>query len=330
MKMWPNAGLPVEVEPPTAALPAGDPEAPVAPPDMPPAPSPARARFPATFLVVSLVAHAALAAVLAGTLSRPGMEVTGDSVSVELVLAPAALAAAESAPAGMALHPVEEETEKAETVEALLPAATPARAEKAPKAEAGQRAAMAEAEPARPAEAPAAASAPTPEILVSAAPSPAPPASLQRLQGVEERAAAAPERAQRKAAPEKRPEKTRPRPAPAGGGDGAAGRGAVAARGSASAGERAAYAARLLSHVQRFRRYPAEAQRLGLTGTARLSITIDRNGRLAGSRIVASSGNAVLDAEAAAIPRRAAPYPRPPEGVGGATITFAVTIRFAR
>ena len=110
----------------------------------------------------------------------------------------------------------------------------------------------------------------------------------------------------------------------------AAGRGSVASRGGASAGEKAAYAARLRSHVQRFERYPAEAERNGVTGSARIAITIDRGGRLISSRLAASSGSAILDDAARATATRASPYPPPPDGIGGRTLTFAATVRFRR
>jgi protein TonB len=110
----------------------------------------------------------------------------------------------------------------------------------------------------------------------------------------------------------------------------APGRGSVASRGGASAGEKAAYAARLNSHVQRFERYPAEAERNGITGSARILITIDRGGRLISSRLAGSSGSAILDGAAKATASRASPYPPPPNGIGGRTLTFAATIRFRR
>jgi protein TonB len=109
-----------------------------------------------------------------------------------------------------------------------------------------------------------------------------------------------------------------------------AGRGSVASRGGASAGEKAAYAARLRSHVQRFERYPSEAERNGVTGAARIAITIDRGGRLLSSRLAASSGSAILDDAARATAQRASPYPPPPDGIGGRTLTFAATVRFRR
>jgi protein TonB len=110
----------------------------------------------------------------------------------------------------------------------------------------------------------------------------------------------------------------------------APGRGSIASRGGASAGEKAAYAARLRSHVQRFERYPAEAERNGVTGSARITITIDRGGRLISSRLAASSGSVILDDAARATAARASPYPPPPDGIGGRTLTFAATVRFRR
>jgi protein TonB len=119
------------------------------------------------------------------------------------------------------------------------------------------------------------------------------------------------------------------RPSSAGVGK-AEGRGSIASRGGASAGEKAAYAARLRSHVQRFERYPTEAERNGVTGSARIAITIDRGGRLISSRLAASSGSAILDNAARATAARASPYPPPPDGIGGRTLTFAATVRFRR
>lgn len=96
----------------------------------------------------------------------------------------------------------------------------------------------------------------------------------------------------------------------------------------ASSGAEAKYARRIHGHVQRFRRYPQEAARAGTKGAVKVSITIDRSGRLSAARIGKTSGHAVLDNEAIATARRAAPYPRPPDGVGGATLDISFTLRF--
>lgn len=102
------------------------------------------------------------------------------------------------------------------------------------------------------------------------------------------------------------------------------------ARAATAPGAEAKYGRKLLSHVERHKRYPAAARSAGISGATRLSITIDRTGGLAGARVSAGSGHQILDQEALAVARRAAPYPRPPEGVGGRTFSFAVTLRFAR
>lgn len=110
----------------------------------------------------------------------------------------------------------------------------------------------------------------------------------------------------------------------------AAGSAGSQARSAAAPGAEVTFGRRVLSHVQRYKRYPDAARRAGISGVTRLSITIDRSGGLAGARISAGSGHAILDQEALAVARRAEPYPRPPEGVGGRTFSFAVTLRFTR
>ena len=117
------------------------------------------------------------------------------------------------------------------------------------------------------------------------------------------------------------------KPSKAGGAQGAGG---SAARAAAGPGVEAAYARKLFSHLARRQRYPAAAERARVTGTVRLSIAIDRTGALASARIAKGSGSALLDQEALATARRASPYPKPPEGVGGRTYGFAVTLRFDR
>jgi TonB family protein len=82
----------------------------------------------------------------------------------------------------------------------------------------------------------------------------------------------------------------------------------------------------LLAHIDRFKRYPAQAR--GAEGVANLSFSIDRKGRLLSSRIVKSSGSAILDAETLALIRRAQPLPPPPNEVDTASLSFVVPINF--
>ncbi|TDR85116.1 TonB family protein, partial [Enterovirga rhinocerotis] len=48
------------------------------------------------------------------------------------------------------------------------------------------------------------------------------------------------------------------------------------------------------------------------------------------ARLIGSSGDPRLDAEAASLPRRASPVPPPPAGIGGGTVALTVPIRFNR
>lgn len=83
----------------------------------------------------------------------------------------------------------------------------------------------------------------------------------------------------------------------------------------------------LVAHLERSKRYPDRAR--GLSGVARLAFSIDRQGRLLGSRIVRSSGSPVLDSETLAMVRRAEPFPPPPPDVPEDQLSFVVPIRYA-
>ena len=83
----------------------------------------------------------------------------------------------------------------------------------------------------------------------------------------------------------------------------------------------------LIAHLNRHKRFPAGAN----PGTVQVAFAIDRGGRVLSARVVASSGDAALDAEAAAMIRRASPVPAPPDGVGGGgTVSLSVPVRFNR
>jgi protein TonB len=77
----------------------------------------------------------------------------------------------------------------------------------------------------------------------------------------------------------------------------------------------------LVARLNRFRRthYSASVK------TATVTFTIDGAGVVTGARLVASSGDPVLDAEALSLPRRASPLPEPP---AGRATPITVPIRF--
>jgi protein TonB len=63
-------------------------------------------------------------------------------------------------------------------------------------------------------------------------------------------------------------------------------------------------------------------------GLVSLSFSIDRQGHALNSKIIKSSGSAVLDAEALSLITRAAPLPPPPAAVPDTDLTFVLPIRF--
>ena len=83
----------------------------------------------------------------------------------------------------------------------------------------------------------------------------------------------------------------------------------------------------LLTHLGRYKRYPAQGK--GAEGVVSLAFTIDRKGNVVSSRVEKSSGSSALDDEALAMIKRAAPLPAPPPEVTDADLTFVLPIRFA-
>jgi|SRR5262252_1570574 len=83
---------------------------------------------------------------------------------------------------------------------------------------------------------------------------------------------------------------------------------------------------RLMSHIERFKRYPDKAH--GDLGSARVSFTIDQEGHLLSSSIIQSSGSAALDHEALGILTRAQPLPRPPDQTPDADLTVIFQMNF--
>lgn len=67
-----------------------------------------------------------------------------------------------------------------------------------------------------------------------------------------------------------------------------------------------------------------------MSGTVLLSVTVDTEGWVVATRVLQSSGNAMLDRLAIAAVREAAPLPHPPEILlrGNTAVTFTVPYRF--
>ncbi len=85
---------------------------------------------------------------------------------------------------------------------------------------------------------------------------------------------------------------------------------------------------RLVARLERYRRYPHEAQQRGEHGVVQLAFNIDRRGGVHDVRILRSSGSSLLDRATLALPHRAAPLPPPPADLAGRRIPIVVPIRY--
>ena len=82
----------------------------------------------------------------------------------------------------------------------------------------------------------------------------------------------------------------------------------------------------LLGQLQRFHRYPRRTR--NESGIAEVEFAIDRAGRVLSSRIIKSSGYAMLDEDALALIRRASPFPSPPADLSNDLLTMVVPVRY--
>jgi protein TonB len=80
----------------------------------------------------------------------------------------------------------------------------------------------------------------------------------------------------------------------------------------------------IVTILERNKRYPSQARARGEQGVTRLAFSIDGQGHLLSSRIVASSGSAALDAETLALVQRAQPFPPPPPDLAGSEMTVPI------
>jgi periplasmic protein TonB len=84
----------------------------------------------------------------------------------------------------------------------------------------------------------------------------------------------------------------------------------------------------LVARLERYKRYPSEAQSRGERGVAQLAFSVDRSGGVHNARIVQSSGSSILDQETLTLVARAQPLPPPPPEVPGTQIPIVVPIRY--
>ena len=90
----------------------------------------------------------------------------------------------------------------------------------------------------------------------------------------------------------------------------------------------ASWGATIRARIEKRKRYPLAAD--GASGTVTVRLTITRSGALADLSVVASSGNAALDAAAIKAVRAAGRFPAAPEGLSQDSTSFTLPMRFAR
>jgi protein TonB len=90
---------------------------------------------------------------------------------------------------------------------------------------------------------------------------------------------------------------------------------------SLAARAQAAWREDLAKHIERHQNYPKAAIARHLHGHVKLRFSIDRAGRVLVAQVVESSGSQLLDAEAMAMLKKAAPLPIPPPETPGASLT---------
>jgi protein TonB len=83
---------------------------------------------------------------------------------------------------------------------------------------------------------------------------------------------------------------------------------------------------RLLTQLERYKRYPREARMRNQEGVVAVRFRLDESGHVLAASIARSSGFPALDDEVLQLLRRAEPLPPPP---GGEPIEIVAPIRFA-
>lgn len=91
---------------------------------------------------------------------------------------------------------------------------------------------------------------------------------------------------------------------------------------------RASWLSEFIAHVRRFNTYAANGTKEN--GMVRVSITLDRNGRVLSHRVASSSGSSTLDRAALDMVQRAQPFPRFPASMPQAQILEVITLHVSQ
>lgn len=85
----------------------------------------------------------------------------------------------------------------------------------------------------------------------------------------------------------------------------------------------------LQHHLDRYKRYPADAQRKGQQGTPHIVFTMCRDGRVLEAHVLQTSGFSALDQAGMDMVRGAEPLPGFPQGQSGDTLSVVVPVEFS-
>lgn len=84
----------------------------------------------------------------------------------------------------------------------------------------------------------------------------------------------------------------------------------------------------VLGALNKVKRYPVAAQVRRQQGVPWIRFVIDRDGKVLSSRLERSSGYQSLDQEAANLPKRAQPLPKPPADITTTTVELVLPVEF--
>ena len=82
------------------------------------------------------------------------------------------------------------------------------------------------------------------------------------------------------------------------------------------------------TRLNQYKRYPTQARTRHHEGRVVVAFTLDTDGHVVNSKIVKSSGSALLDQETLDLLVRAQPFPVPPNGAGGQDLFLQVPIAY--
>jgi len=97
---------------------------------------------------------------------------------------------------------------------------------------------------------------------------------------------------------------------------------------TASNAARENYTAKLQAWLAAHKRYPVQARRMRLEGSALLQLRVGPEGQVVAHRIEQSTGSVILDREVEAMLARSEPLPAPPANLARGNLEFHFSIRF--